>query len=265
MNAFSTFIDNAMASHLLRHTGHTPNDNYTVALFIGPPGKTGISPAIEVSGTGYIRKTVSNDSANWPQCSVVGEPTKTNANAIVFPKATAAWGVVSHWGIFDSSSNFIVGGPLANPHTVANGDTPKISAGDISITISNATSGGLTALGKRKVLDLLFSKTTFATPEKVYTGFGTEITGETITEWTDAGNATRKDTTFGLPTAGVTLNSAITNNVSVATAATLRAFGIWDQSTSGNLLIVGPLSSSLDVAYGDSAGFNDAALSFTLQ
>jgi hypothetical protein len=270
MNAFSNYLETEIVNHLLRHTTFVPLAPATTlyfALFSADPGETGT--ANEVSGNAYARVAVLNNTTNFPPCSVSGEPLKTNGTTITFPKATpAGWGAVTHWGIFDvvtGTTNFLVGGPLSNPRTVALNDTPKIAAGTMSITIGNAAGGGMTAYAKRSVLDMVFGKVTFTTPAAVYTGLGTALTGEAITEWTDGGAATRIATTFGAPTDGVTTNTAIQNNASVATEATLTHYGIWDLALAGNLLVAAALTSPIVAEVGNTVGFDTAGLSFTLQ
>ena len=64
--------------------------------------------------------------ANWPNASGT-TATKNNGNAIAFPAATADWGTVVAFGIYDaaSSGNLLYTGPVNSPtgKPVNNGDT----------------------------------------------------------------------------------------------------------------------------------------------
>lgn len=57
----------------------------------------------EPAGGAYARKTVNNDGAEWSAAATVGGiTTKANINTIVFVQASgAAWGLISHWVLYD--------------------------------------------------------------------------------------------------------------------------------------------------------------------
>lgn len=102
-----------------------------VALFTAMPTVAG--GGTEVAGGSYARVAVTNDAANWPNAA---NGVKSNANAINFPQATAAWGVVVGVGIFDAlaAGNLLDFAPLAASKTVQNGDTFQLSIGAIQFT-----------------------------------------------------------------------------------------------------------------------------------
>lgn len=67
------------------------------ALLKVPDGEGSAESGIEPPmSSGYDRVNVDNTTANWPDA--VGG-VKTNANSIIFPKATADWGVVVGWSL----------------------------------------------------------------------------------------------------------------------------------------------------------------------
>ena len=109
-----------------------------VALFTAAPTVAG--GGTEVAGGSYARVAVTNDATNWPN-SVAG--VKSNALPVTFPTCTApgGWGVVTYFAIFDQAvggnmQDFaeIKSGGVPSPKTVANGDTPSFSAGQIQLT-----------------------------------------------------------------------------------------------------------------------------------
>jgi hypothetical protein len=53
----------------------------------------------EPSGNGYARVSVTNNGTNW---SAASGGIKTNAVDIIFPEATAGWGTISDWALYDS-------------------------------------------------------------------------------------------------------------------------------------------------------------------
>jgi hypothetical protein len=87
------------------------------------------------SAGGYTRVAVTNNPANWPAASA-GQ--KSNANAITFPTATASWGTVQAFGIWDaaSSGNLLFWGNLSASQAISTGDTPNFGAGTIRIAES---------------------------------------------------------------------------------------------------------------------------------
>ncbi len=79
-----------------------------VALFTTPPtSKSGVTGATEVAGGAYARQQTSAATWNAASNSAGSEPGVTPANisnllAITFPIATANWGTVIAFGIFDA-------------------------------------------------------------------------------------------------------------------------------------------------------------------
>lgn len=268
MSAFSDYLEAALLNHILRNTAYSKPSTIHIGLFTADPGESGATG--EVSGGSYARAAVTNDNVNFPQCAVSGTPTKTNAGIISFPTATAAWGTVTHWAIYDhptNSTNMLAHGALSASRSVASGDSPRLVAGAISLTISNSTGGGLTDFAKRKLLDHVFGGPAYTPSASLYTGVGTALSGDTMTEWADTGYS-RQLTGFDAPSGGACVNSdAETYAASVIDAGpvTLTHFGIWDDSGSGNLLFAGPLGTPRSVVNTDTVTLLDSALTVTFQ
>lgn len=102
-----------------------------IGLFTSMPTVVG-SDGTEVTGGSYARVAVTNNAANFPN-AVAGS--KTNANAITFPGATASWGAVQGVGIFDAATagNLQDFQALVTPKTVGNGDVFSLSAGQLTL------------------------------------------------------------------------------------------------------------------------------------
>jgi hypothetical protein len=102
-----------------------------VALFTANPSDSG--GGTEVTGGSYARVSVTNNTTNWPNAS---SGSKSNGTAITFPTATANWGTVTAFGIFDASSagNLLYWGTLSASKTVDNGDTASFASSAITIT-----------------------------------------------------------------------------------------------------------------------------------
>jgi len=86
----------------------------------------------EVSGNGYSRVTIANNTTNWPAAT---GGVKRNANAIVFPQATGDWGVIGLFVFRDASSGgnawfYVI---PENFREILSGDELRIPANWLSI------------------------------------------------------------------------------------------------------------------------------------
>ena len=106
--------------------------NAYVSLHTADPGPTGAS---EVTGGGYVRRgPIAFAQVSGPEPTVQG-----NTAIITFPAATAAWGMVTHFGLWTdpsatTASNFLGSGQLQLASPVNNGDTPRFLPGSLTIT-----------------------------------------------------------------------------------------------------------------------------------
>ena len=103
---------------------------YYLGLFTVPPSES--YAGTEVSGGAYARQTV---TFNAP---VGGDPSYiTNAAAIEYPTATAGWGTVVAWGVYDTATggNLIWYGSLSTSKEMSANDTILIHAGEMKLTM----------------------------------------------------------------------------------------------------------------------------------
>lgn len=127
----SDFLENELLDHVFGNAAYTAPANVYVALYTAAPTDAG--GGTEVSGGSYARVTVANNATNWP--AAVGGA-KSNGVAITFPQATASWGTVTHFGIFDAASggNLLRWGSLGTAKAIGNGDTANFPIGDLDLT-----------------------------------------------------------------------------------------------------------------------------------
>ena len=137
MSAFSDYYENKIIDHMLRNQAFTPPTTVYVALFTSTTGleaNSGITG--EVSGGSYARQAVTLTAAS-------AGASENNAD-ITFPTASASWGTVTALAIVDHATNTTWGtnvnvlmyGTLTASKAVGNGDTFKILAGNIDVTVS---------------------------------------------------------------------------------------------------------------------------------
>lgn len=124
----SNYLENALINGTLRATTYTAPSTVYVALFTSDPTDAG--SGTEVSGGSYAR-----------QSATFGAPSNgasvTTAD-ITFPQATGNWGTVGWIGIYDAltTGNLLYHTALDASKTIETGDIFKISAGNLSVTLS---------------------------------------------------------------------------------------------------------------------------------
>jgi hypothetical protein len=128
MAEMSNYLEDALINGTLRGTTYTAPTTTYLALYTSDP--TDADTGTEVSGGSYTRQPIT-----------MGAPSNgasTNSASIEFSQATADWGIVAYVGIRDAltSGNLLYHTALDTSKTIANGDIFKITAGNLSVTLS---------------------------------------------------------------------------------------------------------------------------------
>lgn len=124
-------LDNVLGSS---GTAYTPPGTVYIALSNASFASTATGTALnEVSGTGYSRVAVLNNTTNWPNAS---GGIKSNGTVFTFAAASASWGTVLSFYIVDAPSggNIVYGADLATSRTINSGDTASFAVGSITLT-----------------------------------------------------------------------------------------------------------------------------------
>lgn len=126
--SFTNFLENEILDHITGNGSYTAPTPY-LALFTAAPTDTG--GGTEVSGGSYARVDVSSLFGAAASGSVA------NDGEISFPTASASWGTVVAFAIFDASSdgNMLVWGDLTTSKAVGSGDTAKFAIGALVINL----------------------------------------------------------------------------------------------------------------------------------
>ena len=127
----SDFLENEVLDHVLGNAAYTAPANVYIALFTVAPTDAG--GGTEVTGGSYVRVTVANNATNWPAAS---SGAKSNGTEITFAEATANWGTVVAFAIFDAASagNMLYWADLTVTKSVLTGDTAKFAVGGLDVT-----------------------------------------------------------------------------------------------------------------------------------
>ena len=130
MGSFSNHWENEILDHLFGKGTYTPPTIY-VGLSTADPGDDG-SGLAEPSGGAYAR--VATTGSDW---NAAGGGALDNANAIEFSEATASWGTITHFALFDAATggNMLAHGSLTASKTISSGDTASVAAGALDVTL----------------------------------------------------------------------------------------------------------------------------------
>ena len=130
MAEFSDYMENAIIN-LMRAVAFTEVAVY-VALFTADTGLEADSgwSGTEVTGGSYARQLAG--------LSAAAAGASANAGDITFPTATGDWGTVTHVALMDAitAGHVLMWSALDASKTVNNGDTFKINAGDLDVTVT---------------------------------------------------------------------------------------------------------------------------------
>jgi hypothetical protein len=128
MAAMSNYLETALVNAVLRNTSYTSPTTVYVGLFTSDPTDAG--SGTEVSGGSYARKAMAFSSPSNGATS--------NSSAVEFDQATASWGTVTHFGLFDASSsgNLLLHGALTASKTIDDGDVFKFATSALTATFA---------------------------------------------------------------------------------------------------------------------------------
>jgi len=128
--SLSDFMKNELGDAMLNNGSFAGGAAVWISLHDGDPGENG---ANEVAGGSYIRQTSGGFAA-------FGSGTSDNDALIDFAAMPAVGGGgVTHVGIWDQEAaggNFYIGGALTAARVVIAGDTLRIPAGDLDVTLT---------------------------------------------------------------------------------------------------------------------------------
>lgn len=139
MSALSDYLEQKFLDHLLNGVTFTPPAELHLALLTTVVADDGTG-GVEVSGGAYARQRVFKQSVTntpgWNSAAVDGIGyVVDNEQEISFPQATANWGNVKGFGLYDhaSTGNLLYHGPLAATQTVNANSTFKFAAGALDL------------------------------------------------------------------------------------------------------------------------------------
>ena len=130
--SFANFLEDELLDHVFGAAAYTAPATVYIALYTAAPTDAG--GGTEVTGGSYVRLTVTNNATNFPASS---GGAKSNGVDFTFATATANWGTVVAFGIFDAvtAGNLLAWADLTVSKAVNSGDTAKFNTGDLDLTL----------------------------------------------------------------------------------------------------------------------------------
>jgi len=129
--SFSDYLELKVLEHVTGKTAFTMPAAY-IGLSTADPLDTGSGLAEPVGGA-YAR--VATTATDW---ATAAAGAISNATILTFAAATASWGTITHFAIFDAltAGNLLGSGILTVSKTVGNGDTVSFAVGQLTITLN---------------------------------------------------------------------------------------------------------------------------------
>lgn len=136
MAGFSDYTELALLNHLFGDPAFTAPTNVFVALSTTAPADDGTNVTEPAAGA-YAR--VSTAAADWDAATGTAPVSKSNGSVITFPAATASWGTITHFALYDASTggNMLASGALTTSKLVDNGDTASFAAGALTLELGD--------------------------------------------------------------------------------------------------------------------------------
>lgn len=119
MSAKTDYLENLIINYVLRTTP------VYVGLLTAISGEAGTGT--EVTGGSYARQAIT--------FAAPSNGTTSNTTDILFPTATAPWGTIPYFAIFDSASggNMLYYGTLSTTKIIGSADTATFVAGNLQV------------------------------------------------------------------------------------------------------------------------------------
>ena len=266
MGSISDYLENKLLDHVCNTAAYIPPTTVFLGLSTADPLDDATGLAEPVGGS-YGRKAITFGAA--ASRAVI-------QNVLVtFPQATASWGTITHFGLFDATSagNMIGHGQLNTAKVVGTGNTPSVASGEVIVSFDSSGSSNYLS---NALLDFAFRNQVYTQPN-TYVALITANaidadTGISITEC-DGSNYSRalvspSDGTGAKWT--VSSGGHLDNATEIVFPSVLGPWGtctgsvICDATTAGNLLFYNNGAFSETPSTGDTVKFLVGNLDVTL-
>lgn len=127
MAGASTYLEDAIISHVLRNTTYTQPATVYVGLYTADPTDAG--GGTEIAAAGYARQAAT--------FSAPSSGATSNSGVLTFGPITGGGGTATSFGIFDavSGGNLLIWDTLTAPRTWSAGDSLFFSIGGLTVAL----------------------------------------------------------------------------------------------------------------------------------
>lgn len=131
--SFSDYLELELLDQTFGALAWTAPATVYIALSTVNPLDDG-SGLAEPAGGSYARKAQDNDKVTWTTASAGA---LSNAIVVEFVTATADWGTITHFAVYDAltGGNMLGHGALSVSKAVDNGDTARFAIGELDVTL----------------------------------------------------------------------------------------------------------------------------------
>lgn len=130
MANLSDYLEKLLLDWSMTNGAATRPTAWFLALYTAAPSDSG--GGTEVTGGGYARQAITFGAPASPG------GTTSNTAAVEFTAVGAAYGAVTHIGIFDAETvgNLLWHGAMTTSRTINDGDTLSFAIGDVDLTLA---------------------------------------------------------------------------------------------------------------------------------
>lgn len=138
MSAFNQYLQEALRDHFKNGTA-VPTTSTYLGIATADPGETG-DLAGEPTGAWYSRQQINTTGGATPSWTSAATGTGIeNAQTVLFPSATTTPGSISHFFLITTTTgaatqNMLFYTSANTARSIASGDEPKFSAGNVQFT-----------------------------------------------------------------------------------------------------------------------------------
>lgn len=207
MSAFSDYLETEIFDHVFRGAAYVPVATVYLSLHSASPGETGGN---EITTAGYARQA----------CAFAAASSRATSNSALetFGPYTADPPNVTHWGIYDASTNgnLLAYGALASPSNVTTGDGHVIAIGAIDLALGQLSASPLADISTylaNKILDFVFRNQAFSSPTGLVAALyianpDIDDGGDELSVSAQSDGYARQSIAFDAPSDGVGTNTA---------------------------------------------------------
>lgn len=141
--AFSDYLEAQVLNWLHGTAMPAAPATFYVGLFTAQPGDTGTSGApsdgteVSTTSTAYARVAVTTSTGtSAPSASGTTQQIQITGS-VTFPQATASWGTVTGWGIWDASTagHLLWYGAISPTQAISTNQTPSFNANALTLSV----------------------------------------------------------------------------------------------------------------------------------